>query len=165
MCINSLVTDLSNVHWVSDFLVIRLIPTALGVFLGIYLNGRVDINRQNRKRLSLAKALTKEVKHNSDLLAQLLTEIDTQRITYNLDLSIINSTAWEQVDLFRDDDLISAIQEVRFELIHISRQIDAQLHWDDARRGTIVNVLRNLVTSNQERVANLAERLQAIVEK
>lgn len=122
-----ILTTLKGVDWFGDFFILRMFPTGLGVYLAMKLNDREERKRNEHRRRALLIALKTELEQNADLLRHILNELDDARITSTVDLSLIRATAWEQVNLFSDGAFIKAIQALRFKLMHISRQLDAQI--------------------------------------
>jgi hypothetical protein len=156
------ISTLMSVNWFGDFFILRMLPTGLGVYLAMKLTDREEGRKNQHRRRALLAALKTELELNAELLRHILGELDDARITSTVDLSLIRATAWEQVNLFSDSAFIKNIQSLRFKLMHISRQLDAQIAVGGKDRK---KVLAKLEDSSKQVLPELEALAKKIVEK
>lgn len=103
--------------------------STLGALLGIYSGVRTREKWKERvdaeKREQLLHVLKEAVNKNGGLIEQVCDEVEkNQTPTFNVDLTLLESTATIKYDLLDDMELCSELDELRYELTHLSRKID-----------------------------------------
>ncbi|MBI2165311.1 MAG: hypothetical protein HYU29_02765 [Chloroflexi bacterium] len=108
-----------------------LLTTFLGAVLAIltafggwWFSGKGKRKAAELRRSQLAKALSQSLEHNLELakLASQLTE--KQRLTVNVDLSVLEATRSLKYDILLDIDLSRDVDEVSYQLASLRRLID-----------------------------------------
>ena len=150
----------------------------LGIPCGLALNHVWSVRVNTARTRQLRSALLNSITKNEGLLAEIDKWVGRIGIPFfNVDLTLLDSTANLKYEVFDDIDLCRRIDHLRFELTHLSRKIEmlVRLETDPMSRtirfgdaGTMYDILRtNVATSIQdhikairENIADLQPRLQ-----
>ena len=161
----------------------EVITNILGIFLGallgipagLALNHAWDKRVDASRRKQLLSALKGAVDKNGYLIGQIHEWVSKSGGTpfFNLDLTLLESTATIKYDLLADIDLCREIDYLRFELTHLSRKVDILLDLEfnpssrmaiDAPEGSMYYKLRpklvQAISSHIEPIKKTVEQLQ-----
>ena len=108
------------------------LATLLGVFMGIpiglWVNRMLISSSMEKKREDLIRVLQETVEKNLNLVNQMSREISPHfTITYNVDTTLLESTASIKYEIINNLELNRTLDTVRYELLHLYRQVDILL--------------------------------------
>jgi len=91
--------------------------------------------RQIDESLDILKALKDEINHNIELLKQMIRELPTIVIFYNLQLSTWNSISITKLEALKNFSLVKEVSRIYYEYEHLSRKVDIQfqMHYGPIR--------------------------------
>jgi hypothetical protein len=107
--------------------------TFMGVFLGIpagyILNHRWERRTDKIRTIELLAAIRQSLDHNMHLIGELERHIGTleQLATFNVDFFLLDSIAGLKYELL-EVQLCQDLDRVRFELVHLGREVDMLLN-------------------------------------
>jgi hypothetical protein len=116
------------------------------------LSKQKDIATTNTKRLQLLSLFQEAMKKNLQLVNQAEEELKEQVIFYNVDTTLLESTASLKYELIENIELNRLVDSVRYELEHFHRKIDLQLEiWISAQENSeqVIEEERILDTPNR----------------
>jgi hypothetical protein len=107
------------------------IPIGFGVSMGVNhywqkwsVEPRENAARRQRQR-TLIRVLTDNLHRNKGLVERVIEELEKSVIpTFNVDLTLLDSTAQLKFEVLENLELCQALDELRYELDHTHRQID-----------------------------------------
>lgn len=134
------------------------IPTGFGVRFGAtwlwdvcFAKPEKERERLEKKR-KLREALKETLDRNIYLVDQIRTHIGNNTLpTFNVDLTVLDSTASLKYDILGDFDTCRIVDLARFELAHVARKLDILLSMEfdsgmrlavDSPHGSLYNALR-----------------------
>ena len=141
----------------------NLCSTFVGAILAVLGALWVERWRQRRNlqahRQQILKLLRYALEKNLKLLQQLLSEIKPSYVVfYDIDLLLLNSIDTLKYEVLEDLSFIENIEWIRFELSHLRRKLDLQLHlWAKGDE-------RSLLQRN-EIVESIRQHLPYVIEK
>lgn len=158
------------------------IANILGTFLGALLGipSGLALNHAWKKRVDAARRnqLLSALKASLDKNKHLITEINKWvgqtggTPFFNVDTTVLESTAAIKYDLLNDIDLCRKIDYLRFELIHLSRKVNILLDLEfhpssrlaiDCPEGSMYNKLRPiLVQSIHSHIDSIQDTIESL---
>jgi hypothetical protein len=121
-----------------------------------------------KEAIVVLKAIKSEMNHNIDLLNQMVRELPTMTIFYNLQLSTWKSTSITKLDSLKNFAIIKNISRIYYEYEHLSRKVDIQfqLHYGYIRTNPNYEEIRkSIVNPIILHASILAEESKIILEE
>lgn len=106
----------------------NVLAVILGIPAGLILQRRIMwlVGKKNREQMRTA--IKQALEHNLKILATVKEQLQKNAApTFTLDLALLDATAHTKYDILNDIRLCASIDHLRFEMVHLDRQLDALL--------------------------------------
>lgn len=105
-----------------------VVGSAFGIYGALWLQSKTKKQQKIQKRIDLIKALEENLEKNAHLVTQMMKEVKPDTVIYyNVDTSILESTASVKYEILHNYRLNKKLDSLRYELQHLERKIDLQL--------------------------------------
>ncbi len=147
------------------------LATLLGVLLGIpialWVNRWIENRGKKQKKSDLLQLFHETLEKNKSLLEQMSRELDPKYIIfYNVDTSLLESTASLKYEIIDNSELNRRLDTLRYELQHIHRKVELQLEIAYSALMAMSNYLTiraNLISATKGHLPRIIEEIDQVL--